>query len=54
MKATLPSVLPYNYAVMEKRQAPAVPVEILVGLIVAFNAIVRLRLLDLPLERDEV
>lgn len=29
------------------------PVEILVGLIVAFNAIVRLRLLDLPLERDE-
>jgi 4-amino-4-deoxy-L-arabinose transferase-like glycosyltransferase len=38
---------------MEKRQAPAVPVEIFVGLIVAFNAIVRLRLLDLPLERDE-
>ena len=38
---------------MQKREAPALPTEILVGLIVAFNAIVRLRYLDLPLERDE-
>src|SRR5215468_3887965 len=38
---------------MEKRQAPALPTEILVGLILVFNAAVRLRYLGLPLERDE-
>lgn len=36
-----------------RRQAPALPTEILVGLIVACNVVVRLRYLDLPLERDE-
>ncbi|HEY6136620.1 MAG TPA: glycosyltransferase family 39 protein, partial [Thermoanaerobaculia bacterium] len=37
----------------EKRQAPVLATEILVGLILLLNAVVRLRYLGLPLERDE-